>query len=49
MERVLFRCGILVALRAKMTTLSGLMVTASHNHKDDNGVKIIEADGSMLD
>jgi phosphomannomutase len=25
------------------------MITASHNQKEDNGVKIIEADGSMLD
>lgn len=32
-----------------MTTLSGVMITASHNQKDDNGVKIVESDGSMLD
>ena len=32
-----------------MTTLCGVMITASHNHKDDNGVKIVEQDGSMLD
>jgi len=25
------------------------MITASHNEKEDNGVKIIESDGSMLD
>jgi phosphomannomutase len=25
------------------------MITASHNQKEDNGVKINEADGSMLD
>ena len=49
LERVCFRVGILVALRAKMTTLSGVMITASHNAKEDNGVKIIECDGSMLD
>jgi len=29
--RVCFRVGILVAMRAKMTTLSGVMITASHN------------------
>ena len=28
-----------------MTTLCGVMITASHNHKDDNGVKIVEQDG----
>lgn len=48
LERVCFRVGILVALRARLTTLSGVMITASHNGKEDNGVKIIEADGSML-
>ena len=26
----------------------GVMITASHNHHADNGVKIIEPDGSML-
>lgn len=49
LERVCFRVGLLVGLRAKMTTLCGVMITASHNHKDDNGVKIVEQDGSMLD
>ena len=49
LERVCFRVGVLVALRAKLTQLSGVMITASHNQKDDNGVKIIESDGSMLD
>ena len=24
------------------------MITASHNHHEDNGVKIVEPDGSML-
>jgi phosphoacetylglucosamine mutase len=48
LERVCFRVGILVALRAKLTMLGGVMITASHNQKDDNGVKIIESDGSML-
>lgn len=46
--KVCFRVGILVAMRAKLTTLSGVMITASHNPKDDNGVKIVEGDGSML-
>ena len=31
LERVCFRMGILIAIRSKLTTLSGLMVTASHN------------------
>ena len=41
--------GVLLAMRAKLTTLMGMMITASHNHKDDNGIKMIESDGSMLD
>ena len=31
LERICFRMGVLVAMRAKLTTLMGLMVTASHN------------------
>ena len=49
LERVCFRTGILCALRAKLTCLCGLMVTASHNPAVDNGVKIIENNGSMMD
>ena len=49
LERVCFRVGILVALRAKLTTLTGLMVTASHNPAADNGVKVVESNGAMLD
>ena len=41
--------GVLVGLRAKLTGLAGVMITASHNPKHDNGVKIIECDGAMLD
>lgn len=31
LERVCFRVGILVALRAKLTQRVGVMITASHN------------------
>ena len=48
LERVCFRVGLLSALRAKVTSLCGVQITASHNQKEDNGVKIIERDGSML-
>ena len=48
LDQVCFRCGILVAIRAKMEGSSGLMITASHNHRDDNGVKIIEHNGDVL-
>ncbi|GJQ12945.1 hypothetical protein GpartN1_g4736.t1 [Galdieria partita] len=48
---VVFRCGILAAARALSVpcVCVGLMITASHNPSEDNGVKIIEPDGSMLD
>lgn len=50
LDRVCFRAGLLSAIRAKTCGdgLIGVMVTASHNPKQDNGIKIIEADGSML-
>ena len=31
LDRVCFRVGILVAMRSKLTTLSGVCITASHN------------------
>ena len=37
-----------MAMKAKLTQLAGVMITASHNPKEDNGVKIVECDGSML-
>lgn len=43
-----FRIGVLAAFRAKHTGAAGVMVTASHNTAEDNGVKIIERDGGML-
>lgn len=43
-----FRLGLLVAIRAKLTGLNGVMITASHNGPGDNGMKIVEKDGSML-
>ena len=49
LDRVCFRTGLLAALRAKAKNgLAGVMVTASHNDWKDNGLKVIEADGSML-
>ena len=50
LDRVCFRAGILAGIRAKLHGgLAGVMVTASHNGKQDNGLKIFEQDGSMLD
>ena len=50
LDRVCFRAGILAGIRAKLHGgLAGVMVTASHNPKQDNGLKIFEKDGSMLE
>ena len=50
LDRVCFRAGLLAAIRAKLHGgLAGVMVTASHNPKQDNGLKIFEKDGSMLE
>lgn len=47
---VLFRCGVLTGLRVLVTGKTcGLVVTASHNPVGDNGVKIVDYTGEMLD
>lgn len=48
LSRASFRVGLVVAMRAKGVGRIGVMMTASHNHHVDNGVKIVEPDGSML-
>ena len=48
MKRVSFRSGLLIAMRAKSTGTCGIMVTASHNHHEDNGIKIIDVNGKPL-
>lgn len=44
------RCGVLAAARSHVHSgrAVGVMVTASHNPPEDNGLKMIEPDGSML-
>lgn len=43
------RAGIVAALRSLHTgSTIGLMITASHNHIQDNGVKIADPNGDML-
>ena len=45
-----FRAGLLAAIRAKTHGgLAGVMVTASHNPKQDNGLKIFDRNGDMLE
>ena len=44
-----YRCGLLMALRsAKTGGATGIVVTASHNPAEDNGVKLVEPSGYML-
>ena len=49
LDAVFLRMGMLAALRAiQGRTVIGVVVTASHNPIEDNGVKMIDADGGML-
>ncbi|XP_030637554.1 phosphoacetylglucosamine mutase [Chanos chanos] len=49
LDHVMFRMGLLAVLRSKKTRSTiGVMVTASHNPEDDNGVKLIDPMGEMV-
>lgn len=49
LDSVFIRMGMLAALRAlHLNSAVGVMITASHNPIEDNGVKMIDADGGML-
>ena len=49
LHSTMFRCGILMAIRAlKTQQVTGICVTASHNPAPDNGVKLVEPTGEML-
>ncbi|KAK9094522.1 hypothetical protein Scep_025991 [Stephania cephalantha] len=49
LSAAVFRVGILAALRSlKTQSVTGVMITASHNQVSDNGVKIVDPSGGML-
>ncbi|XP_036895299.1 phosphoacetylglucosamine mutase isoform X2 [Sturnira hondurensis] len=49
LDHVMFRMGLLAVLRSKqMQSTIGVMVTASHNPEEDNGVKLVDPLGEML-
>lgn len=50
LDSTVMRCGVVTALRSMSKGKAcGLMLTASHNPVEDNGVKIVEPTGEMLD
>ncbi|XP_075410946.1 phosphoacetylglucosamine mutase [Tenrec ecaudatus] len=49
LDHVMFRMGLLATLRSRQTKSTiGIMVTASHNPEEDNGVKLVDPLGEML-
>ena len=51
LDSTFFRMGALAVLRSRARggLAVGLMVTASHNPEPDNGIKLIDTDGGMLE
>ncbi|XP_068004791.1 phosphoacetylglucosamine mutase isoform X2 [Melanerpes formicivorus] len=49
LDHIMFRMGLLAVLRSKaVASTIGIMVTASHNPEEDNGIKLVDPLGEML-
>jgi len=51
LDHIMYRMGVLATLRskAKKGSVIGVMITASHNPAPDNGVKLVDPAGEMLE
>ena len=51
LDHVMFAVGLLSGIRSRRVSgmTVGVMITASHNPAEDNGVKVVDTEGTMLD